>query len=224
MSVNAQPSGPWAFDSSVVRVFDNMAARSIPLYLETLDLAKKFYRYHEGLICDLGCATGAVARTITDASVICIDDSQEMLDVCRQNNNNAVCIKADLRLGLPDKCKDATFFTVLWTAQFIPIEYRQKLFAEIYAICKANGGALFIAEKLRGQNAVFQSRLVEQYHDWKHTAGGYTVSEISAKQKSLENQLVSFDAPGIKQCLTAEGWKVEEVIRYLSFASWYCIP
>ena len=224
MSVNAQPSGAWVFDKNVVQVFDNMVSRSVPLYAETLNLAAKFYQYHGGIICDLGCATGAVARTIPTCDVICIDESQDMLDVCEASNQNARCVKADLRQGLPTECSDAKYFTMLWTAQFIPIEYRQELFAQIYAICKANNGALFIAEKLRGQTSKFQSRLVEQYHDWKNTCGGYSVAEITAKQKSLENQLVSFDAPGIKQCLNAEGWKVEEVIRYLNFAAWYCVP
>lgn len=220
MIETAQPSGSWKFDATVVANFDDMVARSVPLYWDTIDLAVKFAGYHKGPVADLGCATGAVAQRIGGA-VVCVDESEEMLDICRARNPEAICVNADLRLGLPSECDQATFFTCLWTAQFVPIEHRQKLFAEIAAVCRMNKGGLFIAEKLRGQTARFQSVLVEQYHDWKHSKG-YTVEQIAKKSKSLEGSLVSFDAPGIKQCLAAEGFKVEEVIRYLGFAAWYC--
>lgn len=220
MIETAQPSGTWRFDSTVVSNFNEMAVRSIPLYEKTIDLAVKFSQYHPGLIADLGCATGAVARKLK-GEIICIDESVEMLDVCQSQNLNATCIQADLRLGLPEQCKGVRFFTCLWTAQFIPIEHRQKLFAEISEICRSNSGGLFIAEKLRGQTAKFQAVMVEQYHNWKHQQG-YSVEQIARKAKSLEGTLVSFDAPSIKQCLAAEGFKVEEVIRYLGFAAWYC--
>lgn len=220
---NVQPTGRWSFTSDVVGVFDEMVSRSVPLYFETIKLAAEFSKYHPGTICDLGCATGAVARACYETKVISVDCSQDMLDIAIKETN-AVCICSDLRLGLPEEASEACFVTMLWTAQFIPIEYRQSLFAQIYQICKRNQGGFFIAEKLRGQNSIFQTRLVEQYHNWKHVVGGYSINEIANKQRSLENSLVSFDAPGIKQCLQSEGFKVEEVIRYLNFAAWYCIP
>lgn len=220
MIETAQPSGVWKFDAAVVANFDEMATRSIPLYKQTIDLAAEFAAYHPGQVADLGCATGAIARRI-GGPVVCVDESIEMLDACQASNPDAICVQADLRRGLPEQCASACFFTCLWTAQFVPIEHRQRMFAEIATICRANSGGLFIAEKLRGQTARFQSVLVEQYHNWKHTQG-YSVEQIARKAKSLEGALVSFDAPGIKQCLTAEGFKVEEVIRYLGFAAWYC--
>ena len=221
---NSQPSGAWTFDSGVVSVFDAMVRASVPLYEQTVALAHQFYRrYHQpGLVADLGCATGYLA-SVFDAEVLCVDSSTEMLEVCKQRNPKSRCVCSDLRLGLPPECQDARYFTMLWTAQFVPMEYRQQLFSQIHQVCKRNGGALFLAEKIRGQTATFQTRLVELYHDWK-AANGYTVEQIAAKARSLENRLVSFDAPGLKATLTAEGWKVEEVIRYLSFAAWYCVP
>lgn len=219
--LNAQPSGSWKFDSGVVSVFDDMVSRSVPLYKETIELARKFYEYHPGKVADLGCATGAVANAI-GGPVVCVDSSFEMLEKCKEKNPEAECVQSDLGLGIPSECEGATYFTCLWTAQFVPIEKRQRLFAEVFKQCKMRNGGFFIAEKIRGQDSVFQSRLVEQYHDWKRESAGYTVEQIAMKSRSLENSLVSFDAPSMKQCLTAEGFKVEEVIRYLSFAAWYC--
>lgn len=220
MIETAQPNGVWKFDRAVVDNFDDMVSRSVPLYYETIELAAKFAGYHPGKVSDLGCATGAVAKRL-GGKVVCIDESIEMIEACKSKNPESICVQSDLRLGLPAECDGTSFFTCLWTAQFIPIEHRQKLFSEIATICRQTKGGFFIAEKLRGQTARFQQLLVEQYHEWKHSQG-YSVEQIARKSKSLEGSLVSFDAPGMKQCLSAEGFKVEEVIRFLGFAAWYC--
>ena len=112
---------------------------------------------------------------------------------------------------------------LFFTMQFIPLEHRAKLFRQIFTQCKETGGGFFIAEKLRGQSSLFHERLTEQYHDWKHEQG-FSVEQIAAKNRSLENSLVSYNAPELKQALIEEGFRVEEVIRYLHFGAWYCVP
>ena len=237
-SLGHRPVGAWSFDAGVARCFDDMAARSIPLYRETLDLMAHFAARRlreDDVVVDLGTATGQMLEVLDrrldkidpcfGVRMIGIDNSPEMLEKARESlPADAEVLEHDLRLGLPPRVIEARPRVIfcLWTAQFIPIEYR----ARLYRDCRraiAEGGALFVAEKLRGQTAAHQEDLVAVYHDWKNRSG-YSVEEIRAKAESLEGRLVPNDAPGQKAMLMREGWSVEEVVRYLGFAAWQCLP
>jgi tRNA (cmo5U34)-methyltransferase len=111
---------------------------------------------------------------------------------------------------------------MLWTSTFIPLEYRAQLFRDARAMIGPRG-ALFVADKLRGQTAAFQTALASEYANWKHSMG-YSPSMIDAKARALEGVLVPMNAPEQKALISNEGWNVEEVTRYLGFASWYCLP
>ena len=240
-SLQHQPSGSWKFDAGVGDCFDDMVERSIPLYRETLDLLARLALSHlgagrTGTIVDLGCSNGnALARVLEIAEaepksgklkVLGVDREQHMLDRARTRLGDGVeFINHDLALPLPYRLQaakpDCVF--LLWTAQFIPIEHRARLFREIREIVSPNG-ALFVAEKLRGQTSRFQTAIDRQYRDYKLRVGGYSRESVEAKAKSLEGVLVSLSAPEQKQFMANEGWAVEEVTRYLGFASYYCLP
>ena len=82
---------------------------------------------------------------------------------------------------------------------------------------------MFVAEKLRGQTSAHQVALARLYEKWK-VDSGYELDCVRAKAKSLEGVLVSLSAPEMKAVLLNEGWNPEEVIRYLGFAGYYCLP
>lgn len=235
LSVTHQPEGQWRFDESVAECFDDMAERSIPLYRPTLDLiarlSSRYLRVGDALV-DLGIATGAALTAVKDlmgdAAMgirwIGVDNSKAMLKRARAAVPEAELFERDLRDGLPPEVLEARprVLLCLWTAQFVPVEYR----AQLYAACReavAPGGVLFVAEKLRGQTAAHQRILLAEYRSWK-LRQGYSAEAVDAKARSLEGALVSMDAPGQKAILMREGWSVEEIIRYLGFAAWQCLP
>jgi tRNA (cmo5U34)-methyltransferase len=212
-----------------------MAERSIPLYRPTLDLiARLGFRYLRAgdAALDLGIATGAALTALKKLTTeeskrirwIGIDNSPAMLRRARAAVPQAELLEWDLREGLPPEIYEARprVLLCLWTAQFVPIEHR----AQLYAACRqvvAPGGVLFVAEKLRGQTAAHQRILADEYRCWK-LRQGYSVEAVEGKARSLEGALVSMDAPGQKAILMREGWSVEEIIRYLGFAAWQCLP
>lgn len=227
----------WAFDESVTECFDDMLSRSIPLYTQTLDLIAELAMPHirsGDTILDLGVSCGqAIQRIINNLEkkniknvrIVGIDNSDSML-VEAKDRLPASCelIKHDLRTGLPYRAVacEPSVILCLWTAQFIPLEYRSSLFNEARE-CVTKRGCMFIAEKLNGQTWLHQKAMIRCYHDWKEKQG-FTKDEIDAKATSLEGVLVSHTAPNIKAALLNEGWTPEEVIRYLGFAAWYCLP
>lgn len=81
---------PFAFDTEVAEVFDDMANRSIPFYAEvqrlTAALASR-YATEESAVYDLGCSTGATLVALRDAlrgrkvQLIGVDSSEAM---CRR--------------------------------------------------------------------------------------------------------------------------------------------
>lgn len=233
--------------------FDDMLVRSVPLYRETIDLACRLAAPHlraGDSWLDLGCSRGNVIAEAHSrfgerpgVRFVGVDESRDMVqaaierfsvapyarpeprgtDLTDESAAAVRIVQADLRLGFPAAAGRPRVITCMWTAQFVPIEHRQSLFRS----CReslAPGGALLVAEKLRGQNAAFQDAIVRHYHDWKVRVGGYPVEQVARKARSLEGVLVPMDAPQMKGMLTAEGFAVEEVTRYLGFASWYCLP
>ena len=237
------PDGKWKFDTEVGECFDDMVERSVPLYDVTLDLFARLALRHcpagcSSTIVDLGCSNGqALARIMQATSetvatskrmlrYIGVDREQHMLDRAHSRFGSMVeLIQHDLREPLPYRIGASKPQVVLlaWTAQFVPLEHRSRLFAEVRKII-APDGCLLIAEKVRGQAAAFQHVMTEEYADWKRRVGRYGKEQIDCKARALEGVLVSLSAPEFKQVLQAEGFAVEEVTRYLGFGSWYAIP
>lgn len=234
------PDGNWKFDETVGECFDDMVERSIPNYNETIDLLTRLSLPHLGTgqatIVDLGCSNGNALHRIRDlyiaerptgaTRIFGVDMEQHMLDRAAVRLGSCVeFVQHDLRLQLPYRIaslKPNCVF-LLWTAQFVPLEFRARLFREIREIIAPNG-ALFVAEKLRGQTSRFQSALAREYRNFKVRTGKYSTESVTAKERALEGVLVSLSAPEQKQLMAAEGWEVEEVTRYLGFASYYLLP
>jgi tRNA (cmo5U34)-methyltransferase len=236
-SLGHKPEGKWKFDESVSDCFDDMLERSVPLYHKTLDLIADMASMHlrsGDTILDVGVSQGSAVlrilnrleeRGITNIDVIGIDNSKPMLEVARNKlPSSSQLIEHNLKDGIPMNCvmQRPRVILCLWTAQFIPLEYRERLFSEM-RMSVDDGGCLFVAEKLKGQTWNHQKSLLRNYRNWK-IAQGYCVKDIDAKAESLEGVLVSYNAPQIKNALMNEGWFPEEVIRFLGFASWYCLP
>lgn len=210
-----------------------MLVRSIPLYRETLDLVARMagsYLRSGDTVLDLGVSHGnaslAIQAAYPDRSLrfIGVDNSRSMLEIAKGKLPGAELIEHDLRQGLPYRAQAAKPRVVLsmWTAQFIPIEFRQQYFAGIHEAIAPNG-ALFVSEKLLGQTAHFQKQIVKHYHEWKMRSG-YSWEDVYDKSKALQGVLVSYDAPGLKNLVTRAGFEIEEITRYLGFASWICYP
>lgn len=230
---NVMPAGKWAFDSAVTACFDDMLARSIPQHDEmrrlVFDLGRRFVRDGSDVV-DLGCSRGAALVPFVDhfgSRVRCVglDESQPMIDAARERfrheiNCGVVSIRRhDLRDGLPSLIPSLTLAVL--TLQFVPIEYRQRIVADVFKQTQP-GGALIVVEKCLGDDADTQALFVETFLQMK-AQHGYSGEQIAAKRKSLEGVLVPLTPEANESMLRAEGFRVSRFWQHLNFAGWLAV-
>lgn len=155
----APTAGSFEFGRSVVRVFDDMVSRSVPLY-ETIQLLTALIVLRcraSGPICDLGCSTGTtlaalINQTHDPLDLIGVDKSADMLDACRDKlapilrGHRLTLHRADLE-EMPDSIgRDWGAVVLSLVAQFLRPMSRQKLLAEAARRLRP-GGCLVMIEK-----------------------------------------------------------------------------
>ncbi len=220
---------PFAFNSEVADVFDDMLVRSIPFYKEIhkliIDLVDKFYT-GEGVIYDLGCSTGTTIEIIDKhlkekgiaGKYIGIDMSSPMIEKAKEklkNVNNVELINGDMT---EIDFSNAEVVILNYTLQFLKEEKRDELLKTIYHGLKP-GGLLILSEKIKSPTQNIQELITELYYDFKK-ANGYSELEISQKREALENVLVPLTANDQIHLLNQSGFHHAEMIfRWYNFAS-----
>jgi tRNA (cmo5U34)-methyltransferase len=210
-----------------------MLMRSIPAYHDmrglVVDLGQQFVRAGTDII-DLGCSRGAGLAPFVDlfgSQVRCValDESEPMVSACRQRFRHEVKAGTvdvrlhDLRRGLPPLSPTLTLGVL--TLQFIPLEHRQRVIADVFRITRP-GGAFIVVEKTLGDDAAMQSLFVQRYHARKRQ-NGYTQEQVDAKADSLQGVLVPLTPEGNESMLRAEGWRVARFWQSLAFMAWVCV-
>jgi len=226
--------GPFRFDESVVRVFPDMVARSVPCYPQLVGLTgllgARFIR--AGTRCyDLGCSLGAVTLSLLDRSpaldyrVIAVDNSPAMVaalgDRLRGRSDRArvspVC--ADLASV---KIEDASLVVLNLTLQFIPPQRRLDLLRSVRRGL-VPGGALILSEKVRSSDPCEADLLTALHEDFKR-ANGYSELEISRKRSSLERVLIPDTPQALRDRLTASGFEHYtqwfQCLNFVSILAW----
>ncbi len=220
------------FDSSVANVFPDMIQRSVPGYGLVISmtglLAEKYLQsdsYGYDLGASLGASTLAMAGVAEERNchLVVVDSSSAMVEKCQENlvaanlSNNAL---------LNFRCEDirdteinnASFVTMNFTLQFIPVAERGALLARI-ADGMRPGGGLMLSEKIGFNDPEQQKRMESLHHTFKR-ANGYSDLEISQKRTALEDVLI----PETLEChfdrLHKAGFsRVEVLLQALNFVS-----
>jgi tRNA (cmo5U34)-methyltransferase len=225
----------WAFDAEVTRVFDSMLRRSIPDYEVMrdviLDLGSRFVQRASWIV-DIGCSRGEAMAPFVDRfgaqnRFLGLDVSEPMTAAARERfagmiDAGIVSISTiDLREA-PLPSLPSSLFLSVFTLQFVPMEYRQQIVADVHERLLP-GGALILAEKVAGSTALMQRTLVTAYHDLKHR-NGYSWDDIDRKRRSLEGKLVPLSAEWNERLLVAAGFRhVECIWRRYNFAAWLAV-
>ena len=212
---------PFEFDESVVAVFPDMIARSVPGYTLLLPLIGQIasrYAQPNSLCFDLGCSLGAVTLALRQqiqqpgCRITAVDNSSAMIEQCRH-------IIAGAGQGLPvdlveaDICQipisQASVVVLNFTFQFVPTALRDGLIQRIYDGLLP-GGALILSEKVILEPPALDHLLVTLHHDFKR-ANGYSDLEISQKRTALENVLISETVPQHQARLRRAGFATAEL-------------
>ncbi|PJF21236.1 MAG: hypothetical protein CUN56_12130 [Phototrophicales bacterium] len=223
------PDARWSFNDDVTAAFDNMLERSIPQYnimrRAVFDIGRHYVQPDTWVI-DLGCSKGeALAPFVAafDNRCLGIEISEPMYYAARARfagNERVVIRQDDLRQRYPTET--ASVVLSVLTLQFIPIEYRQNILQSAYDNLTV-GGAFILVEKVLGNTAQINDRMVDAYYDLKR-ANGYTQDQIEHKRLSLEGVLVPVTAHWNEELLTSAGFRhVDCFWRWMNFAAWVAI-
>lgn len=222
------------FDQQVTNAFGNMISRSIPEYDKMrkvcYDLGRSFLKPGKHVV-DIGCSTGLAVEPFIQIhsskhQYDLFEISESMLNVCREKfaeeiKHHYVRVeKHDLREGFyrPNACLVLSIFTL----QFCPMEYRQKIVQGVYDSLEP-GTAFLLFEKVLGESAEINELLVNRYLEMKREKF-YSHEQVESKRKNLEGVLVPLTARWNEDLLRSTGFKsVDCVWRTLNFAGWLAI-
>lgn len=228
------PGDKWAFDTDVTAVFDDMLARSIPQYdvmrRACFDLGTRYVQTRTDII-DLGCSRGEALAPFIDRfgaynRFVGVEVSEPMLAAARERFQGYIeCGIVDIRsLDLREAYPPvhASLTLAILTVQFIPIEHRQRILADIYQHTLP-GGALIFVEKVLGETARLDADMVSLYYDMKRV-NGYTEDQIQRKRLALEGVLVPVTARWNEELLRQAGFReIDCFWRWCNFAGWLAV-
>lgn len=232
-----QRGSDFAFDERVASVFDDMLARSIPLYAEQQnmirDIACRFW-IDGSRVVDLGCSLGTtlinIAGTLPSGTHLAGYDNSEAMLGRAANNVEDAGLSDRIALQLADLNKDldaieidnASVVTLCWTLQFVRPLKRDRLINKIYKSL-VDGGVLIITDKVLTNDSNMNRFFIDFYYDYKRR-NGYSDQEIMRKREALENVLVPYRVDENFELFKRNGFDiVETFFQWHNFAGFLCV-
>lgn len=234
--IYADPTGgltPFEFNEQVAQVFDDMLARSVPLYRESLlrqaQLISRFYQPGTRIY-DLGCSHGNLGILVLDdlgerlREMVGVDNSLPMIERYRlrlskhPHGGRVLPVAEDIRTH---SLAEASVVVINLTLQFLPLEDRDRLLSRVYTALEP-GGILLLTEKTAQADAELADLEQEFYYRFK-AENGYSELEISRKREALETVLLPETLPQHLQRLQGVGFAQPLVwLKWFNFASILC--
>ncbi len=222
--------GEFIFDRKVVDVFPDMIKRSVPGYSTIIHMVGQLaerYAQSNSRCYDLGCSLGASTLamrhriTAADASIVAVDNSEDMIERCRQvlaADSGEVAVELHCQDLEQTQIEQASVVVLNFTLQFIAPSERNTLIRKIYQ-GMLPGGVLVLSEKLHFDDDHHNELMTELHHYFKKT-NGYSDLEIAQKRSALENVLIPESVNTHKQRLADAGFVGTEVwFQCFNFAS-----
>ncbi|MDD9951550.1 MAG: methyltransferase domain-containing protein [Zetaproteobacteria bacterium] len=220
---------PFEFNHQVAEVFDDMALRSIPQYVDSMrfisGLACNFLRAGSTFI-DLGCSTGSLLQMIASSvqvrlCLIGMDCSPSMYAIAKKKLSKYQD-NIDIRLHCADilqtSLPTAAFVNASYVLQFLPVGSRIEVFTKVYQSLEP-GGVFVFSEKVLSPCSLLQDTATFFYEAFKRQHG-YSQSEIERKKEALDNVLVSSSTAEYQQMALQAGFvNFEVALKWGPFAT-----
>jgi tRNA (cmo5U34)-methyltransferase len=233
----AARASDFTFNREVAAVFDDMLARSIPLYAEQQcmirELAQKFW-IPGTTVYDLGCSTAttllALCQTLpAPARFVGYDNSEPMVERARQKvQESGFEDRVELRIGDLNgdlallELQNASVAALCWTLQFIRPLRRDAVVRWIYDGL-VEDGILLVTEKVLTNDSHTNRFFVDLYYDFKRR-NGYSDHEILRKREALENVLIPYRAEENQELFRRNGFEIAEpFFRWYNFTGFLCV-
>jgi len=228
---NSNHIGSFEFNDDVACVFDDMLARSIPFYDDTLKLNATIlndFTNDGGVIYDFGSSTLNFLLHFEQNfnrhdNLIGIDNSISMINQAKSKikayNSDIDVICGDIE-NIDMLICDGVIMN--YTMQFISPTRRQTLIDKIYNSLKPNGIFIF-SEKLKSPSSKIESSFIDIYHKHKQN-NGYSLTQIAKKKEALENVLIPFSTNEyIDMCKKSGFIDVDISFKWLNFSTFVAI-
>jgi tRNA (cmo5U34)-methyltransferase len=225
--------GDFAFDQETARVFDDMLARSVPLYTETQRMIGELtadFALPGTQVYDIGCSTGTTFLAIDpllppEVEFVGVDSSPDMLKKADEKLAQARVSRAyELRCCDLENLvvENASVVIMNLTLQFVRPIHRPRVIERIASgLCE--GGCLILVEKVLSPHPKLNRLAIEHYYDFKRR-NGYSELEISQKREALENVLFPFHVHENRTLLLEGGFAYcEEFLRWYNFCGMVAI-
>jgi len=223
----------FSFDDEVASIFDNMAPRSIPMYLEVHRLHVSLFEhvFREGaVIADIGSSTGHLFRSIEKSfghsipdmgmKAVALDVSQPMMDRLASEFPYVTGLVGDIT-NMPDLDEPTDIMFCLYTLQFISPEGKVKAMEWLVRNLKV-GGVLILGQKEVIRNVALRELFDEEYYKFRRD-NGYTQAEIDAKTAALRNSMWPIEHEVLTAMLNLHHMDCVETSRWLQFSTVACI-
>lgn len=225
---------PFEFNEKVVKVFDDMINRSVPLYRESINrqaqLAAHYYR-PASCIYDLGCSNGNFGLQFLHEmgnqpfNMQAVDNSAPMLEQYRQRLQ-PLPPQQHVALNLASledyPLKDTSVVVINLTLQFLALSARDHLIQSIYDALLP-GGILLLSEKVIHADKELSALQQDWYYRLKKE-NGYSQLEISQKRDALENVLIPETIEQHQKRLNQAGFrKIDIWLKWFNFTSILCV-
>lgn len=213
---------PWSFKENV-KNFDLHIEKSVPDYKETHELVKDlstFLTPKNSVIYDFGCSTGKLLNKIAiankDKKIKCygFDESYEMIKFAKKIYKNISFQKKDInKINL---IKKSNLSVLIYTLQFIPKEYKEKLLKKIYKNLNYQG-CLVIFEKINITDGKYQDIFNFLHFDFKRK-NNFSEKEILEKEYSLRGLMTLYTEQMLINKLKKVGFKrIIKLFQKLNF-------
>ena len=234
-SLAHRPADPnrFVFDETVVPIFDDMAARSIPGYKAFFDHVTRLVAGRPlpkwSQVWDMGVTTGAGLAAVKRATFhpyvewFGVDISQPMLDRAGQNCPYATMIQHDFQNGLdalPIERGGVSVMLWNWTLQFVTPQL-----AEREALLRAaaevlhKDGMIFVGEKYRDRDERIHEAMEAAYYTWRMD-NGYAAREIKAKSGALSGSMWPWTHEDLVRVAESCGLRVTPLYRMFNFGGY----
>lgn len=220
----------WQFSGETWRHFEQHVRRSIPFYEPLHQLIAALVADHvqaEGLVYELGCATGELAQRLSEAcpqaQVVGVDAEPTMIASAQRRH------RPNLSFNCADICAydwgqqqgSVAVVVLSFTLQFIPVSARLPLLKSLVAALQP-GGALILAEKVRRDDPEHEARCRRLHHAFKRNQG-LSQAEIDQKDLSLEGVLTPLSESENEHLLAQAGFsRCAVVFDQMRFRTWFC--
>lgn len=225
------------FDDEVARVFDNMALRSIPMYVEarklTIALAaerikKLLYKRMMVTVVDVGASTGAFfkdlwwalgvspSQSLPNIRCIAVDSSEPMLSQLSTYLPKVETLSIDA-MDVHNHIGNIDICNLAYVTQFLNPKKHHEFYYNIYNSMRDDG--LLISSQKEYIDTRYAECFDNQYIQFRKD-NGYTEEEIAAKTKALKNAMWPQTYYHTIGDLTEVGFKdIQEVCRWLQFST-----